>query len=172
MDSDSSHTIEVTVEAEAWRTTVTDPEHLCRRAVAAVLAREAAAAGTAEVSVLLADDRRIRELNRAYRGKDSATNVLSFPAGDDGAAATVRGPARPILLGDIAVALETTAREAAAAGRPVADHLAHLLVHGALHLLGHDHEDDEQALRMEAREVELLAGLGVPDPYHRAEAVP
>jgi probable rRNA maturation factor len=170
MDSDSSHTIEVTVEAEAWRTTVTDPEHLCRRAVAAVLAREAATAGAeVEVSVLLADDRRIRELNRAYRDKDGATNVLSFPAGDDGVAAAPPGPARPVLLGDIAVALETTAREAVAAGKPVADHLAHLLVHGALHLLGHDHEEDEEALRMEAREVELLAGLGVPDPY-RAEA--
>jgi probable rRNA maturation factor len=171
MDSDSSHTIEVTVEAEAWRTTVTDPEHLCRRAVAAVLAREAATAGAeVEVSVLLADDRRLRELNQTYRGKDSATNVLSFPAGG-GAAASVPGRAGPVLLGDIAVALETTAREAAAAGKPVADHLVHLLVHGALHLLGHDHEEDEQALRMEAREVELLAGLGVADPY-RAEAAP
>jgi probable rRNA maturation factor len=169
MDSDSSHTIEVTVEAEAWRTTVTDPEHFCRRAVAAVLAREAVAAG-AEVSVLLADDRRIRELNRTYRDKDRATNVLSFPSGN-GAASLVPGPARPVLLGDIAVALETTAREAAAAGKPVSDHLAHLLVHGALHLLGHDHEEDEETLRMEAREVELLAGLGVADPY-RAEAAP
>ena len=169
MDSDSSHTIEVTVEAEAWRTTVTDPEHLCRRAIAAVLAREAAA-GAVEVSVLLADDRRIRELNRVYRGKDGATNVLSFPAGD-GAAATLPGPGHPVLLGDIAVALETTVREAAAVGKPVADHLAHLLVHGALHLLGHDHEEDEEAERMEAREVELLAGLGIPDPY-RAEVAP
>jgi probable rRNA maturation factor len=168
MDSDSSHTIEVTVEAEAWRTTVTDPEHLCRRAVTAVLACEAVAAGV-EVSVLLADDRRIRELNRTHRGKDSATNVLSFPSGDG---AAWPGPARPVLLGDIAVALETTAREAAAAGKPVADHLAHLLVHGALHLLGHDHEEDEEALRMEAREVELLAGLGVADPYRGAEAAP
>jgi probable rRNA maturation factor len=143
---------------------------LCRRAVATVLAREAAATVGAEVSILLADDRRIRELNRTYRGKDSATNVLSFPSGD-GAAPPAPGPARPVLLGDIAVALETTAREAAAAGKPVADHLAHLLVHGALHLLGHDHEEAEEALRMEAREVELLAGLGVADPY-RAEAVP
>ncbi|HEX6015992.1 MAG TPA: rRNA maturation RNase YbeY [Geminicoccaceae bacterium] len=170
MDSDSSHGIEVTVEAEAWRTTVTDPEHLCRRAVAAVLAREAVTADV-EVSVLLANDRRIRELNLAYRGKDSATNVLSFPAGEDGVAASAPGTARPVLLGDIAVALETTVREAAAAGKPAADHLVHLLVHGALHLLGHDHEEDEQAERMEAREVELLASLGVADPY-RAEAVP
>jgi probable rRNA maturation factor len=169
MDSDSSHTIEVAVEAAAWRTAVTDPERLCRRAVAAVLAREAVPAA-AEVSVLLADDRRVRELNRAYRGKDSATNVLSFPTGG-GAAASAPGPVRPVLLGDIAVALETTAREAAAAGQPLADHLVHLLVHGTLHLLGHDHEEDEQALRMEAREVELLAVLGVADPY-RAEAAP
>jgi probable rRNA maturation factor len=167
MDTDSSHTIEVTVEAEAWHTTVTDPAYLCRRAVAAVLAQEAATAGMeVEVSVLLTDDGQVRELNRAYRGKDSATNVLSFPTEDEHAAE----PGRPVLLGDIAVALETTCREAVAEGKPVADHLTHLVVHGALHLLGYDHEEDEEAERMEAREVALLAGLGVPDPY-RGEAM-
>jgi probable rRNA maturation factor len=117
------------------------------------------------LSSTLADDRRLRELNRAYSGKDSATNVLSFPAGGEGAAATLRGPARPVLLGDIAVALETTAREAAAAGKPVSDHLAHLLVHGVLHLIGHDHEADQAAEEMEALEVEALARLGVANPY-------
>jgi probable rRNA maturation factor len=163
MDNDSSHSIEVTVEAPAWRTAVTDPEALCRRVVAEVLAREVAAA--VEVSVLLADDARLRVLNRDWRGKDSATNVLSFPAESP----MPTGSGLPLLLGDVAVALETTRREAEAAGRSLADHLSHLLVHGTLHLLGYDHEEDAAAEAMEAREVELLGGLGVPDPY-RVEA--
>jgi probable rRNA maturation factor len=168
MDSDSSHTIEVTVEANAWQTAVTDPEQLCRRTVSSVLRREAATAGlTVEVGIVLADDARVRLLNRDFRGQDRATNVLSFPAGDD--AASMAG--RPRLLGDVVVALETMQREAAADGTRLADHLAHLLVHGMLHLLGYDHESDEEAERMEAREIELLAGLGVADPY-RAGAAP
>jgi probable rRNA maturation factor len=164
MDNDSSsHLIEVTVEAEAWHTAVTDPEQLCRRVIAAVLAREGVGAG-AEVSVLLADDARLRALNRAWRGKDAPTNVLSFPAGSD--------PRMPALLGDIAVGFQTVRREAQAEGKALGDHLGHLLVHGTLHLLGYDHEEDRAADEMEAREVELLAGLGIADPYGRAEAAP
>lgn len=159
MDSDSSHTIEVAVEAEAWRTAVTDPERICRRAVAAVLAWEAK--GTVEVSVLLADDLTVTRLNREYRGKDRSTNVLSFPAD----APILSGMRGPRLLGDVVVALETTAREAAETSSPMADHLTHLVVHGTLHLLGFDHEADDEAERMEAREVELLAKLGISDPY-------
>jgi probable rRNA maturation factor len=165
MDSDSSHTIAVTVDADAWRTAVTDPEQFCRRAVAAVLARESAT--PAEVSVLLADDTRVAELNRDYRGRDRPTNVLSFPAGGP----SWPGAEGPVLLGDVVVALETTSREADAEGLRVPDHLAHLLVHGTLHLLGYDHETDGEAELMEAREVDLLAGLGVSDPY-RAGAAP
>lgn len=165
MDNDSSHSIEVTVEAPAWRTAVTDPEAFCRRVVAEVLAREVAAV---EVSVLLTDDAQVRALNRDWRGKDSPTNVLAFPAES---AVPPPGSRLPLLLGDVVVALETTRREAQAAGRPLADHLSHLLVHGTLHLLGYDHEEDAAAEAMEAREVELLGGLGVPDPY-RMEAAP
>jgi probable rRNA maturation factor len=164
MDSDSSHTIEVAVEAESWRSAVTDPEQLCRRAVAAVLATEMG--DPVEVSVLLADDATVTRLNRDYRGKDKPTNVLSFPAD----APVLPDMEEPRLLGDVVVALETTAREAAAAGRPLADHLTHLVVHGTLHLCGFDHEAEDEALRMEARETALLAGLGIADPY--AAAVP
>ena len=110
MDSDSSHTIEVTVEAPAWNTAVTDPEKLCRRAVAAVLAQEPRSSRSGgEVSVLLTDDARMAELNRTYRGKDSPINVLSFPSESLG---TVALPDQPLLLGDIVVALETARREA------------------------------------------------------------
>jgi probable rRNA maturation factor len=168
MDSDGSHQIEVTVEADAWRTAVTDPETLCRRVIAAVLAREVATPA-AEVSVLLADDARVRSLNRTWRGKDSPTNVLSFPAESGPVLGAIPGP---VLLGDVVVALETARREAEAEGKPLADHLSHLLVHGTLHLLGHDHEEDAEAEAMEALEAKLLADLGVADPYRRLEAVP
>lgn len=165
MDSDSSHTIAVTVEAEAWLTAVTDPDQLCRRAVAAVLAREAEV--QVEVSVLLSDDATVAALNREYRGQDRPTNVLSFPAG----APAWPGSPQPALLGDVIVAFETTRREAETEGRRLADHLTHLLVHGTLHLLGYDHDNDDEAETMEAREIELLAALGVADPY-RMEAQP
>jgi probable rRNA maturation factor len=162
MDSDSSRTLQVTVEAGAWETAVTEVEAHCRRIVAAVLAAEAPQVGWPEVSLLLTDDAAVRALNRDWRGKDQTTNVLSFPAIDGPLPA---GGDQPLLLGDVALAFETLEREAAAEGKTVADHLAHLLVHGSLHLLGYDHVDSEQALRMERREVEILAGLGVADPY-------
>ena len=160
MDSDSSHTIEVTIEAPAWQSAVTDPLQLCRRAVSAVLSREVSAAAV-EVGVVLADDARVRALNRDFRGQDRATNVLSFPTGET--AAPMIG--QPLILGDVVVALETMQREATADGTPLGHHLTHLVVHGTLHLLGYDHESDDEAERMEAREVELLAALGVADPY-------
>jgi probable rRNA maturation factor len=167
MDSDSSHSIEVTVEAPAWHSAVTDPERICRQAVRAVLGREARIVAAAEVGVLLADDARVRALNRDYRGQDRPTNVLSFPTGE----VTAPVPGGPVLLGDVVVALETTRQEAGRDGKALGDHLAHLVVHGTLHLLGHDHEDDGEAEAMEALERELLAGLGIADPY-RVEASP
>lgn len=164
MDSDSSPTIEVTADAgEAWRSAVTDPPGIARRSVAAALAAAAPPfPGPVEVGVLLTDDARVRGLNRDWRGQDRPTNVLSFPAREPG---DPWPPAGPVPLGDVAVALETVLREAAAEGKAPADHLAHLLVHGTLHLLGHDHEDDAEADAMEALEVRVLAGLGVADPY-------
>ena len=164
MDSDSSHTIEVAVANEEWLAAVTEPEAICRRVVTAVLDCEAV--GPSEVSVVLADDGFITGLNRDYRGLDRPTNVLSFPSGS-----TERAPGQgQALLGDVVVALETVRREAVAQQRSVADHLAHLVVHGTLHLLGYDHEDDDEAEVMERREVELLARLGVADPYREVAA--
>ncbi|MGE3293403.1 MAG: rRNA maturation RNase YbeY [Geminicoccaceae bacterium] len=164
MDSDSSHTIEVAVASDEWFAAVTEAEAICRRVVTAVLDREAV--GPCEVSVVLADDRLVIELNRDYRGIDRPTNVLSFPSGSM-ELAPGQGQA---LLGDVVVAVETVRREAAAQDRSVADHLVHLVVHGTLHLLGYDHEADDEAEVMERREVELLAGLGVADPYREVAA--
>ena len=170
MDSESSHTIEVTAESETWHAAVTDPLGTARRAVEAALATTEAAPGgqplpPVEVSVLLADDARVRELNRVWRGVDRPTNVLSFPAREPGEPWPAEGPAH---LGDVAVALETVLREAAAEGKASGDHLAHLIVHGTLHLLGHDHDADAEADVMEALEIRVLAGLGVADPYRAA----
>lgn len=163
MDNDSSsHPTEVTVEAQGWYAAVTDPESICRRAVAATLGAAGPADHRPELAVLLTDDVAVRALNRTFRGKDAPTDVLSFPAGP-----RPRGvpPDCSWPLGDIAIALETAARDAAAAGKPLAEHLAHLVVHGTLHLLGHDHEEPCAAAAMESLERRILAGLGIADPY-------
>jgi probable rRNA maturation factor len=119
------------------------------------------AARRVELSVTLTDDAEQARLNRLYRGRDGPTNVLSFPAGANSSGL----PGMPLLLGDVVLAFETTAREAREQQKPVADHLRHLVVHGVLHLLGCDHEAEAEALTMEALEKEILAALGVPDPY-------
>lgn len=116
-----------------------------------------------ELAVVLSDDAEVRALNRDYRDRDAPTNVLSFPHGGGSLQAAVEG--EPFLLGDVILARETVLREAAAAGKPPAAHLSHLVVHGVLHLLGYDHQNDDEAARMEAHEVALLAGLGIDDPY-------
>ncbi|WP_376984994.1 rRNA maturation RNase YbeY [Bosea sp. R86505] len=113
----------------------------------------------ADLSLLLTDDRRIRIVNRDWRGFDKATNVLSFPA-----ASADKIAASPV-LGDIVIAFETVASEAEAEGKALADHFSHLVIHGLLHLLGEDHETDAEAQRMEALEVAALARLGIADPY-------
>jgi probable rRNA maturation factor len=115
--------------------------------------------GPAIVGVILTDDVEQRRLNRDYRGKDAPTNVLAFPIGD------AMPGGGPVMLGDVVLAFETVAREAGEQKKPLADHLQHLVAHGVLHLLGFDHETDAEAQVMEARETEILAGLGVPDPY-------
>ena len=115
-------------------------------------------AGAAEVSILLTDDAHQRVLNREWRKIDKPTNVLSFPQLE---------PFTPVagLVGDITLARETLEREADEQGTAFADHFTHLVVHGFLHLLGYDHEDDEEAREMESLEVSVLATLGIADPY-------
>ena len=148
--------IEITVEYEAWHG-LGDLEALVERAAAAVLAEVATTVvDGAEWSIVLADDSFVRDLNARWRGVDKATNVLSFPTD----VATRRHA-----LGDVIVAWETSAREAAERGWPVRDYLAHLLVHGLCHLLGLDHVIDAEAEAMEAAEARALARLGIASPF-------
>lgn len=114
-----------------------------------------------DVSVRIVDEQEMRTLNRDYRDQDKPTNVLAFPAGDDGFAP----PGETPLLGDIVVCAGVVAREAAEQGKPPGHHWSHMLVHGTLHLLGHDHVTDPQAQAMEALERRILESLGIADPY-------
>jgi probable rRNA maturation factor len=147
--------IDINVEDGAWDS---DAEATVRRA----LTEAAIAIGRdfkdGALAVLLTDDASVRRLNAQWRHIEKPTNVLSFPAAPD-----QQGPVK--LLGDIAIAYETTGREAAEESKPFADHLAHLAVHGFLHLLGYDHDTDAAAAQMEELERVILARLGVPDPY-------
>ncbi|WP_062014646.1 rRNA maturation RNase YbeY [Aureimonas sp. AU4] len=146
----------------AWRALLSpaDPETCVREAILAALAGAGHAAARTEVSVTLAEDAAVRELNREWRGKDKPTNILSFPM-----VQLAPGDSLGPLLGDLVLARETLEREATVERKTALDHFRHLLVHGTLHLAGFDHETDEEAERMEALEIEILRGLGISDPY-------
>lgn len=165
--------IDIMVDSDAW-SAVEDLPSVVRRSIeAAVETGGFDWPKGAELSVLFCDDAAIRVLNRTWRGIDKPTNVLSFPAGEpaqDGAGLPHQ-PSGPRLLGDIAVAFETTRREAEHDGKPLADHLSHLLVHGFLHLLDHDHENEADASLMETLETSILARLGIADPYAGSDPV-
>jgi probable rRNA maturation factor len=153
---------EVLVVADNWHA---EPgaEAVIQRAIATAAELVDADVGEAELAVMLTDDSGIRTLNSNWRGIDKPTNVLSFPAlQPTGAGAPDDAPR---MLGDIAIAFETTRREADDEQKPFDHHLSHLAVHGFLHLIGYDHEKDDDAVAMETLEQEILAQLGIPDPY-------
>jgi len=158
--------VEILIETEGWRDV--DVTALAVRAVGATL-RHRRVDPACDVSVLACDDARIAALNSDFRDRPRPTNVLSWPSEERGACRDGAAPAAPHdpELGDIAIALGTCAAEAAAAGIPLADHATHLLVHATLHLLGYDHVRDGDAALMETLETEILADLGLPDPYSR-----
>lgn len=142
--------IEVEIDSEAWTEALPDAAALAERA-----ARAAVGTVEGDVVVLLADDAAVQDLNKRFRDKDRPTNVLSFPAAES---------AFPH-LGDVVLGYAYCAAESQAQGKSLSDHLSHLVVHGVLHLLGRDHEDDAEAEEMEAEERDILAALGVADPY-------
>lgn len=149
----ASVTVDVVTQSEHW-SAHPDAEDVVRRAIAKAAAFEGK---LGEVAVLLTDDAAIRVMNATWRGIDKPTNVLSFPAA---------APAREAgQCGDIAIAFETTAREAREENKSLRDHLSHLCVHGLLHLAGLDHETDADATAMETLETKILATLGIADPY-------
>ena len=158
---------EVLVVADCWQTEP-EAEAVIHRAIHAATEIADADVGEAELAVMLTDDAGIRTLNNNWRGIDKPTNVLSFPALQP----TAGAPAEPPRMRrDIALPNETPPQEAQEEEKPFDHHLSHLAVHGFLHLIGYDHETDDDAEAMEALEREILAQLGVPDPYADRERV-
>lgn len=162
--------VETLTEDARW--TGVELEALAEKGGRAVLERLGLDPEAFEISLLACNDKRIAELNEDFRGKPQPTNVLSWPSEERAAARAgemphlpAPAPPMPLGLGDVAIAFDTCAREAQEAGRPLADHALHLIVHGTLHLLGFDHERDADAELMEGIETEVLLGLGVADPY-------
>jgi probable rRNA maturation factor len=176
-DPEPALEVDILIESEVWRM-LPEAEDIVRRAIAfaatcphPTLPGERGRVGrghrgNAELSVLLCDDATIARLNAQWRGQQKPTNVLSFPA------PPLQGAVRDekIPLGDIAIAYETLAREAGENGKTVSEHLSHLVVHGFLHLLGYDHHMDDEAERMERLERDILARIGIADPYAACDA--
>ena len=158
--------LDVSVSCLHWTESVCDVLDICRRAGAAALGVACPGAEHVELGILLADDARVAELNKTFRDRNGATNVLSFVNDrSDIGNAVARETGYPMILGDVILAFETVAAEADDDGKPIADHLAHLVVHGVLHLLGHDHQNDRDTARMQALECAALATLDIADPY-------
>lgn len=148
------------ISSEDWNQ-LANPEQLVRLAAGAAFEADCFDAADVELSVVLADDEFVADLNQRWRDKQGATNVLSFPVGEQ----TAHGQGEPRFIGDIVLASGVVIRQAGDAGKPLATHLSHLVVHGVLHLLGHDHQDDESAGRMQAVETAAMELLNLPDPY-------
>jgi probable rRNA maturation factor len=154
--------IAVCIESKLWKTVLLSKslKELTKKSVTTALL-STQTKGQYSVCVVFTDDAALQELNKTYRGMDKPTNVLSFPNGaQDG---------KTIQLGDIFLSFETCHRDATAQNKKFNDHITHLLVHGALHLLGYDHETDADAAQMEQLEIEILAGLFIANPYQQAE---
>jgi len=152
LSSDAMIELDLRVADPAWETALNNLAEICQVALDAGAAQKQA---KGEVSLLLTGDDEIQALNRDWRSKDKPTDVLSFPA------SSLDAP----FLGDIAISLGVTSKDAETHGIALDQHLSHLLIHGLMHLLGHDHKDDTEAAEMESLEIAALASLGWPDPY-------
>ena len=149
--------IETVIEDEGWAGALDDIDALTQACARAAMTLEPAL--NAEIALLLCDDKAIQALNKRFRHKDTPTNVLAFPTGDQSGGS----------LGDIALARETCVREALTQNIALRDHAAHLIIHGMLHLIGYDHGDDDEARVMEGRESMILKTMGIADPYNGAQ---
>jgi probable rRNA maturation factor len=166
--SSDALSVDIVVESPLWAG-APEAEQVLRRALGAAAA--ILSTRTAELAIVLTDDSAIRVLNREWRNIDRPTNVLSFPVQQPQAAAEPAETAPPILLGDIVIAFETTMNEARSESKQFEHHLAHLAVHGFLHLLGQEHDNDRDAETMEGLERAILARLGIADPYAAGDPV-
>ncbi len=155
----SATQIDIRLEDELWQKKFPGDDFLKNLLTIAQI--PAKAPSRYELSIMLTSDENIRRLNLQYRGKDSPTNILSFPQNDFSPAQTRSGPH----LGDLVLAFETIEREATTQGKTFGQHLAHLVIHGFLHLLGYNHQDDSRAREMEKLETDILHAAGYPDPY-------
>jgi len=156
--------LDVQVTFAAWQDDSEDPQSMTRRVAGALDRHLGHPLKTRELTVRFSSDEEVRAFNAQFRDKDTPTNVLSFPAGE-----VPEGEPQP--LGDIILARETVVREAAEQGKAIADHTCHLILHGMLHLLGYDHDTNDDAEKMEAVERAVLADLGIGDPYADAPAM-
>ncbi|TDI62292.1 MAG: rRNA maturation RNase YbeY [Alphaproteobacteria bacterium] len=154
--------VAISIEDDSWQDLATNVTSLCESSLTkAWQSLDDQSGSEAWVSILLTNDQQMQSLNSQYRNKDKPTNVLSFPSPENTAMSEGEGH----VLGDIALSAQTIVREAAEQSKTVPDHLAHLLVHGLLHLLGYDHEVDDEAAVMEQLEIDILATMDVPNPY-------
>ena len=165
-------TLDIILDADPEWESNTRWDELAHSAVTAAIAESAfpqlvEGSRAVEISLRLAGDDEVRLLNAQWRGKDKATNVLSFPMAEGAELAGATGDGPELMLGDIIMAHGVCEAEAEAKSVPIERHAAHLMVHGTLHLLGYDHEDEVQAADMEAREVRALARIGIADPYRQ-----
>lgn len=162
--------VQVTFDDDGWRDLEFHPENVTQKLCKLVCEKRAPfIESVCEISVLLTNDKGIRPMNALYRGKDAATNVLSFGVFNTPLTqeewTRLQDPERPFLIGDLVFSLDTLKRESALEEKSVLNHFSHLVVHGTLHLLGHDHMEEEEAALMEGLECEILAGVGISNPY-------
>ena len=173
MTDDHECVLDLVVEAPGWQAALPELGGTAEAAARAALEGAGLAPEAHAIVLLACDDARIAQLNADFRGREAPTNVLSWPAFDLSPAAPGAPPQAPpsggpgprLPLGDVAISLETAAREAEERGISLKSHAAHLILHGCLHLLGYDHETEEDAARMEGIETRVLAGLGISNPY-------
>ena len=163
---DADIDVDIDIEAAGWGAVLGDDFEGAVSAVVQAALRDGGLTRAAEVGIRFTDDATVRQLNRDYRGRDKATNVLSFALSEAGEASESAEPGSPpLMLGDLVLGLETVLVESEGQQKAPSDHTYHLLIHGALHLMGYDHQTKAEADRMESLETRLCARFGIADPY-------